>query len=229
MSILILQQAVGKNCPNRPDDVKAIHKRLMDIGKIPCYVCTGAFDDTILQGIIEVQRHFMLTPDGVISVGGRTQGFLANWKNKPISPGVQLPGRLREAWDWVDPLLPEGSYCTSGYRSADEQRRILHNFFLNTYRIQIIAKYGQQQYDAVKANLLANESKVLEMVRGVGQAIAAPGSSMHQKSKAIDIGGPSAIDNKQVEVVNLVAKAHLDLLSGKVLKERNGCVHFEIR
>lgn len=103
------------------------------------------------------------------------------------------------------------------------------NFFLNTYRVQIIAKYGQQQYDAVKANLLANETKVLEMVRGVGQAIAAPGASMHQRGKAIDIGGPSAIDNKQVEVVKLVARAHSDLLSGKVLKERNGCVHFEIR
>lgn len=229
MSILTLRQAVGKNCPNDPEDVKAIHQRLMDIGKIPCYVSTGTLDDAILQGIMDTQRHFMVIPDGVISVGGKTQGFLANWKNKPISAGVQLPGRLREAWDWVDPLLPEGSYCSSGYRSADDQRRILHNFFLNTYRIQIIAKYGQQQYDEVKANLLTNESKVLEMVRGVGQAIAAPGSSMHQKGKAIDIGGPSTIDDKQVEVVNLVARAHSDLLSGVVLKERNGCVHFEIR
>jgi len=226
---MILRQAVGKNCPNQAEDVKLIHKRLMDIGKIPCYVSTGAFDSTIQQGILDVQRHFMTVPDGVISVGGKTQGFLASWKNKPISPGVQLPGRLREAWDWVDPLLPDGSYCSSGFRSIEDQRRILHSFFLNTYRIQIIAKYGQKQYDEVKVDLLANESKVLEMVHGVGQAIAAPGSSMHQKGKAIDIGGPSTIDSKQVEVVKLVAKAHSDLFSGVVLKERNGCVHFEIR
>ena len=128
----------------------------------------------------------------------------------------------------MDPLLPEGSYCSSGYRSAEDQRRILHNFFLNTFKIQIIGKYGQQAYGSARSNLAANESKILEMVHGVGQAIAAPGSSMHQKGKAIDIGGPSTIDNKQVEVVQLVAKAHPDLLSGKVLKERNGCVHFEI-
>lgn len=228
MPNLILRQAVGKECPNNPDDVKVIYQRLMDIGMIVCYDFPGYLDDIIMQGIIDAQRHFMLVPDGVISVGGKTQGFLANWKNKPISAGVQLPGRLREAWDWVDPLLPDGSYCSSGYRSADDQRRILHNFFLNTYRTQIIAKYGQAAYDAAKADLRANEAKVLEMVRGVGQAIAAPGSSMHQKGKAIDIGGPSAIDNKQVETVRLVAKAHPDLYSGKILKERNGCVHFEI-
>jgi hypothetical protein len=229
MPILNLQQAVGMHCPNGPADVKAVHRCLMDIAKIPCYECSGALDEAILGGIREVQRHFMQTPDGAIAVGGPTHGFLANWKEKPIGAGVQLPGRLREAWDWVSPLLPEGSWCSSGYRSADDQRRILHNFFLTTYRIQIVSKYGQRKYDAAKADLRANEAQVLEMVRGVGQAIAAPGASMHQRGKAIDIGGPATIDNRQVEVVKLVARAHSDLLTGKVLKERNGCVHFEIR
>jgi hypothetical protein len=65
------------------------------------------------------------------------------------------------------------------------------------------------------------------MVRGMGQQIAAPGSSMHQKAKAVDVGGPD--DAKQVEVIKLVAAAHSDLFTGKVLKERNGCVHFEVR
>ena len=97
--MFILEQAVGKDCPNGPNDVKIVHQRLMAISKIPCYAFIGSLDDTIMEGIIEVQRHFMRIPDGVISVGGRTSAFLANWKNKPISPGVQLPGRLREAWD----------------------------------------------------------------------------------------------------------------------------------
>lgn len=67
------------------------------------------------------------------------------------------------------------------------------------------------------------------MVRGVGQAIAAPGKSMHQQGKAVDIGGPSTIDQKQVEIIAMVARAHATLFSGKILRERNGCVHFEIR
>ena len=229
MPLLPLRQAVGKNCPNRADDVKAVHKRLMEIAKIPCYPSSGVMDDTMARGITDVQRHFMMNPDCAISVNGRTHRFLADWTTKPVSAGVQLPGKLKDAWEWVNPLLPPGSYCSSGYRSAEEQRRILQNFFRNTFKGQIIAKYGQTRYDAVSADLLANEAQVLEMVRGVGQAIAAPGKSMHQQGRAVDIGGPASIDATQVEVVKLVARAHAGLFNGTVLKERNGCVHFEIR
>ena len=223
-----LTQSVGKNCPNKPDDVKTLHQKLMEIGKIPCYQCGGVLDDHIINGIKEIQRHFMLNPDGVISIGGRTQTFLSSWKTKPVKVGVQLPGRLKEAWDWVSPLLPEGSYCSSGLRSAEEQRQILQKFYLLTFRSQLITKYGLTTYESMKKNLLANEQQILNMVHGVGQQIAAPGKSMHQQGKAIDVGGPSTIDQTQVDVVKLVACAHSALFTGKVLKERNGCVHFEI-
>lgn len=185
-------------------------------------------DSDTLQAIYSVQNHFMAVPDGIISPGGMTDTFIRNWEVKPVNAGVDLRDRLQEAWDLVNPLLPAGSSCTSGYRSAEKQRQLLHNFFLNTYRLAIITQYGQAAYDAAAANLIANEDKVLEMVRGVGQAIAKPGTSAHQKGKAIDIGGPSTIDDEQVRIVRLVAKANPQLLSGKVLKERNGCVHYEI-
>ena len=230
MSNLFISKSVGKNCPNEPQDVNTIALALMRIGKIPnTYSPNGNFDQVIFQGIIDTQRHWMAVPDGVISVKGKTQKFLRYWKIKPISPGVELPDRLKEAWDLVNPLLPEGSYCSSGYRNADAQRKILHKFFLNTYKVQIISKYTQATYNSISADLIANEKKVLEMVRGVGQAIAAPGKSAHQQSKAVDIGGPSTIDQQQVEIVSLVARAHHSLFSGKILKERNGCVHFEIQ
>ena len=228
MSALYITKAVGKNCPNLPQDVKTVAERLMNIGKIPRGVYNGSFDQTILNGIIFTQRHWMKAPDGIISVGGKTHRFLESWRIKSISPGVQLPGRLKEAWDIVNPLLPEGSYCSSGFRSAETQRAILHKFFLKTFRQQIIAKYTRRSYDAVSVDLIANEQKVLDMVRGVGQAIAAPGKSAHQKGKAIDMGGPSIIDQRQVEIIKLVSRAHPNLFSGKILKERNGCVHFEI-
>lgn len=228
--MLVLSAVVGKRpAPNHPKDVKALHKRLMEIGKIPCYRCDGTMDETLLKGIVSVQRHFMRNPDGVISPNRRTHKFLKAWKHNRIASGVLLPGRLREAWDWVDPLLPKGSYCTSGYRSAAAQRRILHRFFRGKYRGQIIRKYGQAAYDQANSDLRANEDRILQMVRGVGQAIAKPGRSPHQRGKAIDVGGPSSIDAKQVAVIKLVARAHPELFSGKVLKERNGCVHFEIR
>ncbi|MGD8911668.1 MAG: D-alanyl-D-alanine carboxypeptidase family protein [Candidatus Thiodiazotropha sp.] len=223
-----LLQAVGKGCPNRVVDVKNIHKRLMEIGKIPCYVSKGVMDDKIMQGIIDVQKHFMRHPDGVISVNRNTHKFLDSWLIKNVGPNVQLPGKLKTAWDLVNPLLPSGSYCTSGYRSAEHQRRILHRFFKTKYKALIVKKYGQSTYDNVLADLLGNENDVLKMVRGVGQAIAKPGRSAHQRGKAIDVGGPSTIDNQQVRIIKMVAKANPALLSGKVIKERNGCVHFEI-
>ena len=229
MSFVVIHQAVGSNAPNRPADVRAVHRCLMDIGKIPCYTSNGQIDDQIIKGIDSVQRHFMTRPDQVVSPGGMTLGYLSRWQDKPVSPGVQLPGQLREAWNWVNPLLPQGSYCSSGFRSADEQRRILHKFYTTTYRAQIIAKYTQKTYDAVGADLAAHEQKVLAMVRGVGQAIAAPGASMHQRGKAVDVGGPPSIDQRQVDIVRIVARAHPALFNGKVLLERNGCVHFEIR
>ncbi|MET0028198.1 MAG: D-alanyl-D-alanine carboxypeptidase family protein [Candidatus Thiodiazotropha sp.] len=200
----------------------------MEIGKIPCYVSQGTLDDRIMKGIMDVQKHFMHAPDGVIQVNHTTHRYLNHWSVKKVSPGVQLPGRLKTAWDLVNPILPKGSYCSSGYRSAESQRRILQRFYTSKYKSAIIAKYGQTQYDSARSDMLAHEDEILTMVRGVGQAIAKPGSSAHQRGKAIDLGGPASIDNQQVKIIKLVARAHPSLLSGKVIKERNGCVHFEL-
>ncbi|HEX2887397.1 hypothetical protein [Vineibacter terrae] len=46
---------------------------------------------------------------------------------------------------------------------------------------------------------------------------------------SIDIGGPKEIDDEQVRVACMVGSANNTLFSGKILKERNGCVHVEIR
>ena len=158
-----IEKAVGRNCPNQEKDVLAIHNRLMQIAKIPCYASKGTMDDHVMMGIRSVQAHFMKLPDEVVSPHGLTIRSMCSWRSTPINAGVDLskPG-LRKAWNLVSPLLPAGSVCTSGYRSAADQRRILQN-------------------DAI-----------------------------------------------QVKVVRLVAKANPRLFTGRVLKERNGCVHFEI-
>ena len=67
------------------------------------------------------------------------------------------------------------------------------------------------------------------MVRATGLKIAMPGRSKHQFKKAIDVAGVGeALDRRQVAVIRLVAAANSDLLSGKVIKVRNGCVHFDL-
>lgn len=227
--MLLLMGSVGVGSANRPEDVNTVHAKLMDIGKIPCYRCSGKFDEEIKKGIVSVQRHFMARPDGSIAVNGPTHKFLDKWQEKPISPGVVLSGKLKDAWRLVSPVLPTGSYCASAYRSTNDQRRILHNYFRDILKAKITAKYGQKKFDEVDSDLLANEAEVVTMVRGVGQAIAPPGKSQHEQGKAIDVGGRSSIDREQVRIISLVARANPLLLSGYVIQEQNGCVHFEIR
>jgi hypothetical protein len=205
-----------------------VQARLNDVQGI-CSAITGRCDDGTVGAISGFQRLFLSRPDGLINIQGNTLTFLNRWSIKPVGKGVDLRGNLRRAWDLVNPILPEGSYCASGYRSPEDQRRILHKFFSDTYKNQIIKKYGAAEWASVWKDRFQKESRVLEMVRGVGQAIAAPGRSMHQQGKAIDVGGPDSIDAEQVRVVRMVAHANPTLFSGMVLKERNGCVHFEIR
>jgi hypothetical protein len=188
-----------------------------------------SINERLIMGIASVQDHFMMRPDGIISNGSQTHSFICKWKIKPVGKDVSLRGGLQTAWDLVNPLLPNGSYCSSGFRSIEHQRRILHDFYRNTWKSQIIKKYGQEAYSTVLADLEKNEAQVLKMVKGVGQAIAAPGKSKHQQGKALDIGGPPSIDQRQYDIVTLVARANPAIFSGVVLKERNGCVHFEIR
>jgi hypothetical protein len=207
----------------------------MDIGKIPCSQKNDLIIEDVLMGIFDVQSHFMLVPDLVISPNRRTNTFLSYWSKKPVSSKAYLTTpQLKKAWSLVDPLLPQGSRCTSAFRSPTHQRKILHYFFKNKYKQKIIAKNGQSKYDEIAKKIASSpdsystDTAVLKVVRGTGQAIARPGRSAHQRGLAIDIGGPSAIDKIQVSIVRMVAKANPSVLSGKVLRERNGCVHFEL-
>ncbi len=230
MSKLVIGKAVGQKSPNDPKDVKAVAAALIGIGKIDStYVSDGTLDKVVQEAINDTQQHWMKTPDGVISVNGATQKYINAWQIKSVGANVSFNSypSLQKAWDLVNPILPSGSRCTSAYRSTEKQRAILQEFFTKTYKAEIVKKYTQKTYDDVAKDLLANEAKVVEMVRGIGQAIAAPGTSMHEKGKAIDLGG--AAPAKQIEIVKLVAKANSDLFSGKVIQERNGCVHFEIK
>lgn len=228
MPILRLDRAVGRNCPNTAGDIRSVAVALMEIDKIPrSYQINGSYGDVLDKAIVSTQHHWMRNPDAVISPGGATQTYIQSWSVKSIDAGVELTRDLRAAWDLVSPLLPRGSRCTSGYRSAEKQRQILHSFFLSKYKAEILKKIGQAEYSELSKNLLAKEARVLELVRGCGQAIAAPGQSKHQQGKAVDMTGPSI--QRIVDTTKVVARANPDIFTGKVIKERNGCVHFEIR
>ena len=256
MSMIFLNQPVGMNCPNTQQDVSAISAKLKEIGKIP-FITSNVIimDDIIIKGITELQRHFMAVPDAVISPGGPTLNFLSNWEIKHICDGVDLDyqgGRLREAWNWVNPLLPKGSYCSSGYRSISEQRRILHDYYIKKCS-QNDSKFYKNYVDRInkyrhttstikeRKETESLDSHFIKMVRVAGIIIAVPGSSPHQHGKAVDISGVEDFLLEHYKIVKLVASAHPELFSGKVIdeaikknkhnkivKSSQHCVHFEI-
>ncbi len=241
---VLLTGSVGRGGRNNPMDVKAVHQKLMKIGKIPCYSCSGFIDNTLVKAIEDIQRHFMVNPDGIIlaDMSSYTLGFLDNWEYKTIKPGVNFGeySKLKQAWDLVDPLLPKGSWCESAYRSAEKQRKILQDYFLLTYRQKIIDFFGNDAFLKVEKNMPAvgkktlssdefdNETEMLKMVKEF-QEISRPGESAHQSGCAIDIQGEKSQADVRFRVVSLVAHAHQDLFDiSKIIKEKNGCVHFEV-
>lgn len=195
-----------------------------DISRMP----TGVCDDITIGWIKDFQSLFMKTPDGVISPGGATHKFMNGWALSPVNAGVNFnTPQLKTAWMILSPLLPPLSKCTSAYRSAADQERIIDNMWSVTYAAELRGKLGAR-YDTIGA--MTGDARYAAMVtelRAIGQQVARPGTSPHQKGKAVDIGGPA--DAEQVRVAKLVAAANSTLYSGTILKERNGCVHVEIR
>lgn len=249
LSPLFITAGVGVGQPNKAPDVTAVQQRLQyirdqsvfnriplrrpdyaglggrgEVSRMPNGVC----DDITIGWIKEFQSIFLKTPDGAISPGGTTNKFMSGWAVRPVDAGVNWMGQLETAWLLVSPLLPEGSHCTSAYRTADDQKRIIDKMFTVTYVGELKGKLGSR-YDTILASTGDDRYKsMVAELRALGQAVALPGTSPHQKGKAFDIGGPSTIDNEQVRVAKMVGTANNALFSGKILKERNGCVHVEI-
>lgn len=248
---LFLSGSVGVGGANRPTDVKAVQYRLQYIReqstrqaiplRRPDYaglgnrgmtsrIADGTCDEITVGWIKEFQSIFLRNPDGQISPAGHTTRFLSRWAPRPISEKVVWTGRLGEAWLLLSPLLPEGSRRTSAYRSVDDQKRVIDNMFKGTYAAELKAKLGIPTYDAILADSDNKRyPRMVKELRGLGQDVATPGTSPHQFGQAIDIGGPKEIDDEQVRVARMVGAANSALFSGKILKERNGCVHVEIR
>ena len=185
-----------------------------------------ALDETTLEWIRQFQSLFLRLPDGVIQPGGVTAKLLSSWSISPIDTGVQWQGVLKTAWLMVSPLLPAQSRCTSAYRSAEEQKQIIDRMFLATYVLELKVKLGARYTAIVAMTGDARYAAMVSELRGIGQQVALPGRSPHQKGKAFDIGGPN--DAEQVKICTMVAHANASLFSGRILKERNGCVHVEV-
>ena len=112
---MTLHRAVGVNCPNLKTDVVLLQKRLIQIKKSRQASPSGELDEETFIAITSVQRHFMRCPDGIVSPEGWTLKYLNRWSPKKVAATANIGNaRLRQAWCLVSPLLPIGSYYSSG-------------------------------------------------------------------------------------------------------------------
>lgn len=192
----------------------------------PDYELKGAIDEGTIRWIMDFQSIFMKVPDGLIMPGGRTATFLANWSVKPVESDVRWHGQLKTAWLLVSPFLPEGSYCSSGYRTTEEQRALLVRFYTVGLAKVLKAKLGEQYDEILKLTGSARDVAMHREVNAAGQQIALPGRSLHESGRAFDVGGLQ--DAEQIRIAKLIGAANRSLLSGRVILERNSCVHVEL-
>lgn len=225
--MITITSSVGIDAVNEPRDVATVGRRLAEIG-LYLGASPDEFTPELGRAIKDFQDRFMIAPDGKIDPHGQSIRFLDRWKEKTIGESATLDAPLRAAWDWINPLMPNGSYCSSGIRTTEKQRQLLVGFYTGSKKAKIVELYTQKEYDRVldldEGN--AKDVAMRNMVQAAGQAIAVPGTSKHEKGKAFDIAGAEPGEKKRV--ARLVVDANPEMFSGKIIKEDNGCVHVEI-
>lgn len=227
--MIILSASVGVGGVNKRADVDAVRRRLILLN---LYVgdLSADYADDLGRAIKAFQKIFSPAPDGKIDPNGRSLKFLNRWKVKTIAHSVTMNANLTRAWELMNPILPEGSYCLSGIRSTTRQRELLVEFFTVKLKSDVIASYTQKEYDRVVALEpgVERDKAMHRMVNGVGQDIALPGSSKHELGKAFDIQGGDS--GERYSVAKLVIRANPSVYAGinRLRLESNGCVHVEI-
>jgi hypothetical protein len=144
--------------------------------------------------------------------------------------------KIENVWKEVGPYLPVGSELTSGYRDAAEQRIQLYNKY-HIFKGKIEPVYGKDIWEKndkkAKENLDESERDKLdiEMHNQICEAVshkevALPGKSLHQKGRAIDVGGTSDRLERIRALAYYLIKFENTAFVSAVNNETN-CVHFE--
>jgi len=169
---------------------------------------------------------------------------------KPIQAGIKkrkdeatgdekkIWDKLEEVWNRVSPHFPEGTNMSSGYRSDARQREMLRESYNETYKADLIKKFGKDEWEKYKkmqgVDDVKAEPEMRSMLAKVGFQIALPGTSSHRSGKAIDVSdnAGNVYDAQQIRAL-LWAHVMLDeKLVAKILPEtaKNGkVVHWEFQ
>jgi DNA ligase D-like protein (predicted 3'-phosphoesterase) len=134
-----------------------------------------------------------------------------------IAPNVQTNTDILNAWNTLQPFLPQTAQMTSGIRTTEHQTQLIQQAWSNH---QAQERYPQITDPAQQARILTSEFNYL---------IAGPTSSPHIKGTAFDIGGSGQDLNEIASIVSWVSNQHqLGVTLRPQIEHGNNAVHVNI-
>ena len=142
---------------------------------------------------------------------------------------ITLDRRTELIWQAFKLYLPNGTVLKDVIRPPEEQLQIIVKYAKNSgYKFTAPPKLG----------VPSSWEPALKYVRNHGYDVAAPGSSMHARRYAFDLGRPGASDDDLNDIAEGILKAaanrRITLMPprGKwpnpKIEHKNRCVHVEI-
>ena len=144
--------------------------------------------------------------------------------------------KIENVWKEVGPYLPIGSELSSGYRDSAAQRLQLHKKY-RAFKDQIILKYNKETWakNDIKIDEKLSDSEQekldVELHTQICEAVshkevALPGKSLHQKGRAIDVGG-NADRLKRIRTLGFYMVNFEKTEFVSAINNETNCVHFE--
>jgi hypothetical protein len=134
-----------------------------------------------------------------------------------INPGVKLNTLIYDAWRMLQPFLPRSARMTSGFRTPDDQKRILEMWWSRAGFTRNDPGFGDYMY-AMPAKLRERNYIVGPIVTNAPYA--------HLKGSSLDISGANLYDI--VDAVKEASNSGLPITLVPLVEEMNNCVHVNI-
>ena len=141
-------------------------------------------------------------------------------KSYRIKPNVKLNDLLLNAWKTLQPFLPPGAVMTSGFRTEEDQKRIINHFWQKAT--------GKPIPDHLKKDNRVWRQAARILTRHHGYVVGPPWTNSkyaHLKGTALDISGANLYDLAEaVEMVSASSKLPVKFRK-PIVEQGNNCIH----
>lgn len=188
----------------------------LNMRKISKRVEAGLFDE-ILRTILPDSKKGKRGPVPQEPIK-TTREIVKKLKQVNVKPGVKLTNLILDAWLSLKPFLPQNAVLTSGFRTLDDQRKIIDNYWKQKgfdKKHPDVKDYTQKSRILSNNGILVNPPKIPNTPRS------------HLRGTAFDISGANL--NQIAEAVRLVSRdPRIPVKLRPLVEPKNNAVHVGI-